>query len=83
LTARVLVTRSQPGADETAERLRAMGCDPVVEPLFTLQPLDAPWPDFDALAFTSANGVRAFAARNARRNVPVWCVGGRTATSPR
>ena len=32
--ARVLVTRSEPGASETAERLSAAGYLPIVEPVF-------------------------------------------------
>lgn len=40
-------------------------------------------PPFETLAFTSANGVRAFATLSARRDVPVWCVGARTAEAAR
>ncbi len=77
--ARVLVTRSEPGASETAARLRAAGFEPIVEPLFAITPVEAELPDFDAIAFTSANGVRQFAKLNERRGPPVFCVGGRTA----
>jgi uroporphyrinogen-III synthase len=75
---RVLVTRAEPGASETAARLLALDYDPVVEPVFTLRHIHPDLPPFDALAFTSANGVRAFAKLSARRDVPVFCVGGRT-----
>jgi uroporphyrinogen-III synthase len=80
---RVLVTRSEPGASETAGRLRAAGFDAVVEPLFEIAPIDVAIPEFDALAFTSANGVRRMARLSPRRNVPVWCVGQRTAQAAR
>jgi uroporphyrinogen-III synthase len=81
---RVLVTRSEPGASETAQRLAGLGFAPLVEPLFEIEPFDVPHlPPFDALAFTSANGVRAFAKLNARRDVPVFCVGARTAEAAR
>src|SRR5690349_4237099 len=81
---RVLVTRSEPGASETAERLAAMGYLPVVEPLFEVEPIPGVIvPAFDALAFTSANGVRVFAKLSPRRDGPVFCVGARTAETAR
>jgi uroporphyrinogen-III synthase len=81
---RVLVTRSEPGASETAERLAAMGYLPIVEPLFTVEPIaGVALPAFDALAFTSANGVRVFAALSSRRDAPVFGVGARTAEAAR
>jgi uroporphyrinogen-III synthase len=83
MSRRVLVTRAEPGASETAGRLRARGYVPLVEPMFTVEPLPAVLPDFDALAFTSANGVRIFAKLSPRRDVPVFCVGGRTAVAAR
>jgi uroporphyrinogen-III synthase len=76
---RVLVTRSEPGASETAQRLADLGYTPVVEPLFAIEATAAALPPYDALAFTSANGVRAFARLDQKRDRPVFCVGGRTA----
>lgn len=81
--ARVLVTRSEPGASETAERLSAAGYLPIVEPVFTIEPIAAAVPDFDALAFTSANGARQFATLSPRRDIQVFCVGARTAEAAR
>lgn len=80
---RVLVTRSEPGASETAERLSAAGYLPIVEPVFAIEPLPAEVPEFDALAFTSANGARQFATLSERKDVPVFCVGARTAEAAR
>ena len=80
---RVLVTRSQPGASETAARLKAMGYRPIAEPVFTVERLKAELPEFDALAFTSLNGVRVFAELSPRRDGPVFCVGARTAEEAR
>lgn len=80
---RVLVTRSEPGASETAARLTAAGYHPIIEPVFGIQPIAAVIPDFGALAFTSANGVREFARLSARRDAPVFCVGARTAEAAR
>lgn len=80
---RILVTRSEPGASETAQRLEALGYTPIVEPLFTIAPIDVVLPEFDALAFTSANGVRRFATLCSRRDARVFCVGARTAEAAR
>lgn len=80
---RILVTRSEPGASETAARLTALGYVPIIEPLFAIVPIDVTVPDFDALAFTSANGVRRFAALSPRRDAPAFCVGARTAETAR
>jgi uroporphyrinogen-III synthase len=80
---RVLVTRSEPGASETAGRLRTAGFDAMIEPLFAIVPITAALPHFDALAFTSANGARGLARLSPRRDVPVFCVGARTAEAAR
>lgn len=80
---RILVTRSEPGASETAARLRAAGFDAIIEPLFAIAPIAADIPDFDALAFTSANGARQFARLSPRRDARVFCVGARTAQAAR
>jgi uroporphyrinogen-III synthase len=79
----ILVTRSEPGASETAARLRAAGFEVVVEPLFAIASIDAAIPAFDALAFTSANGARQFARLSPHRDAPVFCVGARTAQAAR
>ena len=87
---RVWITRAQPGAARTAARLTALGFEPVVVPLLTIRPLpDAlkTAPDFatvNALAFTSPNGVEAFAALTpALRDRPVFAVGDATAEAAR
>ena len=80
---RVLVTRSQPGADSTAERLRALGYAPVLAPLRRLEGVvhdaDAAT-GMAALAFTSAAGVRFW---RGRRDLPTFCVGDATAAVAR
>lgn len=80
---RILITRSEPGASETAQRVRAAGFEPIIEPLFAIAPIEAAIPAFDALAFTSANGARQFARLSSRRDAPVFCVGERTAQAAR
>jgi uroporphyrinogen-III synthase len=78
----VWITRAEPAASETAERVAAHGHSPVVQPLLTLERLPHPQMDLHdvrALAFTSANGVRAFAAASPERDFRVFAVGAATA----
>jgi uroporphyrinogen-III synthase len=74
---KIWITRAQPGAEATAERVRAMGHDPLVGPLLAIRALE------NALAFTSANGVRAFVNINAERALKVFAVGAATAQAAR
>jgi uroporphyrinogen-III synthase len=81
---RVWVTRGQPGADETAQRLHRLGHTPLVAPVLQVQAVAAGSVDLDsigALAFTSANGVRAFAALSDVRDLPVFAIGDATAAA--
>lgn len=92
---RVWITRAQPGAARTADRLSALGFVSLVAPLLTIRPLAdaldaAPDPAaVAALAFTSPNGVTAFAALAPRplldrlRRRPVFAVGDATAQAAR
>jgi uroporphyrinogen-III synthase len=83
---RVWVTRALPGALVTADRVRALGFDAVVAPLLRVRPVgDGPIDvtGVGAIAFTSVNGVEAFAARSAERVAPVFAVGGATAAAAR
>ncbi len=80
---KVLITRPQPDADQFAEDCRKAGLDPVVAPLMTVRfhkDWEAPG-DAGALAFTSANGVRAFAGASRVRNLAAFCVGEATAAA--
>ncbi len=84
--ARVWVTRASPAAQATAERLRALGFEPVVAPLLEVRAVPGGPIDLTgvaALAFTSANGVAAFAARSTERVLPVFTVGAATAEAAR
>ncbi len=87
---RVWVTRAEPGAARTADRLTALGFTPITAPLLTLAPLPgalhaAPAPAaVAALALTSPNGVEAFAPLIPRfRDHPVFAVGDATAEAAR
>jgi uroporphyrinogen-III synthase len=83
---RIWVTRSQPGADATARRLIERGAAPIVAPVLAAEPLAGASLDLagaEALAFTSAAAVDAFAALTPRRDLPVFAVGERTAARAR
>lgn len=83
---RIWITRTQPGADVTADRVRALGHDAVVAPLLAVRVLQDVAVDLAgvaALAFTSANGVRAFADASGERGLKVFAVGAATAQAAR
>ncbi|QYF87122.1 uroporphyrinogen-III synthase [Brevundimonas sp. PAMC22021] len=83
---RVWVTRAEPGAGRTAARLRELGCQPIVAPVLKIERINGVPIDLDgvaALAFTSINGVSAFAALSNRRDRPAFCVGDATAEAAR
>ena len=86
---RILVTRSQPSAAQTAADLRARGHEPVVAPLFEMEllgdvdPKTGPW---DAILLTSANGlwgIVSFAHDRKWHGIPVFAVGDVTAKAAR
>lgn len=74
---RVLITRPEPEAGDFAQLCVEEGMTPIVSPLMEIVIYEAA-PDLSsvgALAFTSANGVRAFAQNSKRRDLPVFAVG--------
>ncbi|HRE22272.1 MAG TPA: uroporphyrinogen-III synthase [Rhabdaerophilum sp.] len=84
--ARVLVTRHQPEAEETAGALRQMGFEPFVSPTRRLVPLKPPSVTgaFDALIVTSRNALSAASRLPAEfLRLPLFCVGDRTAMAAR
>ena len=78
---RVLITRPDPDGVDFAEACRKVGLTPLLAPLMTISYADKSidLEDVGALAFTSANGVRAFARLSAQRDLPVFAVGRVTA----
>jgi uroporphyrinogen-III synthase len=83
---KIWITRAQPGADATAERVRALGHEAIIAPLLavrTLQDVQVDLSGVAALAFTSANGVRAFSDLSAERSLRVFAVGAATAQAAR
>ena len=89
---RIWITRAEPDARRTAEAVAAAGHRPLISPLIRVAPLTSAADRLakalmgvGALAFTSANGVRAFAALRplSDRHLAVFAVGAATARSAR
>jgi uroporphyrinogen-III synthase len=83
---RVLITRPIEDAKPLADALSESGIDVQIEPLLEVTPLDDAEIDLDnvqALLFTSANGVRAFAGLNPRRDLKTFTVGDGSAEAAR
>ena len=78
----VIVTRTLPGARDTADQLKRLGYAPLVSPMLAIVEIGL---DPDALigvrhiVFTSANGVRPLGAGG----LTAWCVGPSTAEAAR
>jgi uroporphyrinogen-III synthase len=83
----VLILRPEPGAGESARRATSLGLDPVVAPLFKVEPLGWEPPDasaFDAILLTSANAVRQGGAGLTRyTHLPCFAVGETSAKAAR
>lgn len=85
----VLVTRPEPDAQATAERLAALNITSSIAPVMTRQTLAANLPQaqgFAAIAITSTNALRALAdldALSALFHIPAFAVGDRTAHEAR
>lgn len=82
----LLVTRPEPDAGRLRARLESMGHEATCAPLMEVRFRSGVAPDLSgvqALAFTSANGLRAFAALSGARALPVFAVGPATAEAAR
>lgn len=83
---RVLVTRSAEDAAPLVARLAKRDIKTLVEPLMAVRVLSGAPLDLggvQVLLITSANGVRAFAARNSERDLRVFAVGDASAAAAR
>lgn len=83
---RVLITRPRRDAEPLAAALRTHRVESIIAPLLDIRnlagrPLDLR--GVQGLLATSANGVRAFAARERARDLPVYAVGDATAQTAR
>jgi len=86
MTGAVLITRPRVEAKRLARDVRARGFETFIEPLFDIVPLDVRLPDltkYQALVFTSVNGLTAFTTRSEDRSLPVFTVGDATADRAR
>jgi uroporphyrinogen-III synthase len=84
---KLLIIRPQPGADATADRVRAAGHEPLLMPLFAAETVDWEIPgeiEYDGLLITSANAIRhAGDKRSAFEHLPVFAVGQNSAEAAR
>jgi len=78
----ILVTRPEPGASETAQRLAGLGWRPVLAPALVLAPRATALPRVQALLLTSRAAARALGGV-APRALPVLAVGEATAAEAR
>ena len=86
--AKILVTRPEPDATDSANRLRALGLEPIIAPVLTLKRLPCKLPDIaglSAIAITSANALRALTQEQRAKlaHLPLFAVGDRTAAAAR
>lgn len=80
---KVLITRAEPAATQTAANLAAKGHEAILLPLFEVVDTRATFPDqnYDGIIFTSKNAVDVLQARHWKipnSEMPAFCVGGKT-----
>jgi len=83
---RILITRPIEDAKPLADALNERGIEVLIEPMLEIKHLEDAELDLDgvqALLFTSANGVRAFAALSPRRDLKTFTVGDGSAEAAR
>lgn len=85
MTLRVAITRTQPQADATAACVREYRAEPIIAPLLTIaaRAFNTDITGAQALVFTSANGVAAYASASGARNINALTVGDATANAAR
>jgi uroporphyrinogen-III synthase len=86
MTGLIVITRPQDEAGPLAAALGGRGYSTLIEPMLRIVEIRAAIPNlktYDALVFTSANGVRFFAAHSAERGLPVFAVGAKTSEALR
>lgn len=77
-----MITRPDPGAQDTAARVTALGYTPIAAPMLTIRPLPARLPaKIQAVLLTSANALPALPA--ALHALPLLAVGDATAARAR
>ncbi len=88
MAGKILITRPEEDARPLADALGERGIQSVIEPLLAIHilpeaaaPLAEDLAGVQAILFTSANGVRAFAELSSRRDIGVLAVGDATAAA--
>jgi len=78
---KVIVTRPSPDAEAFAAEVLKIGAEPILSPVMVIRqrPHAVDLAGVGGLAFTSANGVRAFSMLTTERRLPVFAVGAATA----
>ena len=82
---RLLVTRPADQAEQTAQKLRALGHWPIVAPVLEVAPTGAPLPEgaFDIVLATSVQALAGFSPTSEHLALPLACVGEKTANAAR
>lgn len=86
MSAKIIVMARADGGAEIEEAITALGFDPLVEPVLSIQYVEDDPPEIEdttPLIFTSANGVRALARKTDSRTNKVYAVGRNTADEAR
>ena len=81
---KLIVTRPEPAASKTAEKLLALGHEVVVSPVLEIVPTETKLPndDFSMIIITSPNALRIFAKQDFDQSIleiPIYVVGNSTA----
>jgi uroporphyrinogen-III synthase len=82
----VIVTRTLPGARDTADTLARLGYTPTLSPMLAIEETGLDASDLAGvrhIVFTSANGVRALHGAPRDPDLIAWCVGPSTAEAAR
>jgi uroporphyrinogen-III synthase len=80
----ILITRPEPGASETAERVAVLGFEPVIAPVLAIRMVGTALPPsghLQAILATSGNALAALPASH--RHLPLFAVGEATAARAR
>lgn len=82
---KLIVTRPSPDAETFARAAARLGAEPILSAVMAIRAREIPidLASVSALAFTSANGARAFAALSPARGLKVYAVGAATAAAAR
>ena len=83
---KVLITRAEPAATQTAHKLRKLGHEAILLPLFEVVDLGSPIPkdEYNGLIFTSRNSAEILQTREWKpdnADIPAFCVGEKTQKS--